>query len=116
VETGEIGNSVADPETSPEAATMDATVVQDQLTEQLMQSLEESKYLHFPLMNRIEGRIRTKEQLASYSAVLVHKLEARKFQDEWLIDRIDRVMDLQQRLARYESSIGDGGYSGQGAE
>jgi hypothetical protein len=48
--------------------------------------------------------------------VLVHKLEARKFQDEWLIDRIDRVMDLQQRLARYEASIGDGGYSGQGAK
>ena len=77
--------------------------VEDQLTEQLTQKLDESKYLHYPLMNRIEGRISTKEQLANYTAVLVHKLEARKFADEWLIDRIDRILDLQRRLERYES-------------
>jgi len=82
---------------------MEAARVQDQLTDRLMQRLEGSKFLHIPLMNRIEGRIRTKEQLANYTAVLVHKLEARKFQDEWLIDRIDRVLDLQRRLERYES-------------
>ena len=59
---------------------MEAARVQDQLTDRLMQRLEGSKFLHIPLMNRIEGRIRTKEQLANYTAVLVHKLEARKFQ------------------------------------
>lgn len=83
---------------------MDAAVVQNQLTEQLIQQLEESKYLHIPLMNRLEGRIRTKEQLATYTAVLVQKLEQREFRDEWLIDRIDRMLNLQQRLTRYESS------------
>jgi len=77
---------------------MDATVVQEQLTDQLMQRLDESRFLHIPLMNRIEGRIRTEEQLAKYTAVLVHKLEERKFQDEWLLNRIDRMLDLQQRL------------------
>jgi hypothetical protein len=84
---------------------MDAAAVQDQLTEQLMQRLEESKYLHIPLMNRIEGRIRTKDQLATYTGVLVHKLEARNFQDEWLVDRIDRVLDLHRRLERHEASL-----------
>lgn len=89
---------------------MDAAVVQDQLTEQLVQKLEESRFLHVPLMNRIEGRIRTKDQLGKYTAVLVHKLEARNFQDEWLIDRIDRMLELQQQLERHESSA-DGGRS-----
>ena len=70
-----------------------------------MQRLEESKYLHIPLMNRIEGRLRTKDQLEMYTALLVHKLEARKFQDEWLVDRIDRVLDLHQRLERREASL-----------
>jgi hypothetical protein len=100
------------PGASPnrQEALMDAAVVQNQLTEQLTQQLEESKYLHIPLMNRIEGRIRTEEQLAKYTAVLVQKLEQREFRDEWLIDRIDRMLDLQQRLARYESSV-DGGRS-----
>ena len=91
---------------------MDATAVQNQVTDQLMQRLEESRYLHIPLMNRIEGRIRTKEQLGKYTAVLVDKLEARNFQDEWLIDRVDRVLDLQQRLERYESSVEAAGSNG----
>jgi len=85
---------------------MDAAAVQDQLTEQLMQKLDESKYLRVPLMNRIEGRLRTKEQLAQYTAVLVRKLEQRDFEDEWLTNRVDSMLDLQQRLARYESSVG----------
>ena len=89
---------------------MDAAQVQDQLTEQLVQTLDDSKYLHVPLMNRIEGRLRTKEQLESYTAVLVHKLEARSFKDEWLIDRIDNVLDLHQRLERHQAEI-DGAQS-----
>jgi len=87
---------------------MDATVVQDQLTEQLIQRIDESKYLHIPLMNRIEGRIRTKEQLEQYTGVLVQKLEARSFQDEWLVDRIDRMLDLHRRLERYEAALAGG--------
>ena len=87
---------------------MDATVVQDQLTEQLIQRIDESKYLHIPLMNRIEGRIRTKEQLEQYTGVLVHKLEARSFQDEWLVDRIDRMLDLHRRLEWYEAALAGG--------
>jgi len=87
---------------------MDATVVQDQLTEQLIQRIDESKYLHIPLMNRIEGRIRTKEQLEQYTGVLVHKLEARSFEDEWLVDRIDRMLDLHRRLERYEAALAGG--------
>jgi hypothetical protein len=66
-------------------------------------------------MNRIEERIRTKEHLSKYTATLVHKLEERKFQDEWLIDRIDRILDLQQRLERYESSV-DGARSDSAAD
>jgi hypothetical protein len=88
---------------------MDGKAVQEQLTDQLMQNLEESRFLHIPLMNRIEGRIRTKEQLGRYTAVLVHKLAERKFQDEWLTERIDRMVDLQQRLERYESSVDGAG-------
>jgi hypothetical protein len=84
---------------------MDVAVVQDQLTGQLVQRLEESKYLHIPLMNRIEGRLRSKEQLEQYTGVLVHKLEERKFQDEWLVDRIDRILDLHRRLEQHEAAL-----------
>ena len=109
---GAIGNEPIEPQPG---GPMDAALVQDQLTEQLMQELEESKFLHYPLMNRIEERIRTKEQLTEYTGTLVHKLEERKFQDEWLIDRIDRLVDLQQRLERYQLSV-DGARNDSAAE
>lgn len=83
---------------------MDNTEVQEQITEQFLQRLEESKQLHYPLMTRIEGRIRTKEQLERYMAVLVHKLEARDFRDEWLTNRVDKLLMLHQRFERYEQS------------
>jgi hypothetical protein len=83
---------------------MDNAAIQEQITEQLLQRVEESKHLDYPLMNRIEGRIRTKEQLERYMALLVHKLEGRKFRDEWLTDRIDQLLLLHQRLERYERS------------
>jgi hypothetical protein len=83
---------------------MDNAVVQEQITEESVRQLEESKYLDYPLMNRIEGRIRTKDQLEHYIAVLVHKLEARQFRDEWLMDRVDRLLLLHQQLERYQRS------------
>jgi hypothetical protein len=83
---------------------MDAALVEVQITEQLLQRLEELRFLHVPLMNRIEGRIQTKDQLERYIQVLVHKLEGTKFRDEWLIDRIDRLLQFHQRLERYEDA------------
>jgi hypothetical protein len=83
---------------------MDSTEVQEQITEQFFQQLERSKHLHYPLMNRLEGRIRTKDQLERYIEVLVHKLEAREFRDEWLVDRLDQLFLLHQRFIRFEQS------------
>jgi hypothetical protein len=83
---------------------MDSGLVQEQITEQFFQQLEQSKHLHYPLMNRLEGRIRTKDQLERYISVLVHKLEARKFRDEWLVDRLDKLLMLHERFVRYEQS------------
>jgi hypothetical protein len=83
---------------------MDSAVVQEQITEEFLRRVEESKHLDYPLMTRIEGRIRTKDQLERYIAVLVHKLEARQFRNEWLTDRVDRLLLLHQQLERYQRS------------
>jgi hypothetical protein len=83
---------------------VDSALVQEQITEQFFQQLEQSKHLHYPLMNRLEGRIRSKSQLERYITVLVHKLEDRRFRDEWLVDRVDQLLMLHQRFERYERS------------
>lgn len=81
---------------------MASASVQEQITEQLLHKLDEARYLHVPLMKRIDGRIRSKEQLESLIAVLVRKLEASEFRDAWLIDQIDKLTSKLERLERYE--------------
>ena len=77
---------------------MDATVVREQITEQLLQKLEESRFLHVGLMNRIEARLRTRDELERYIGVLVAKLEETDFRSETMLDRIDRLLGLLQRF------------------
>jgi hypothetical protein len=56
---------------------VDSALVQEQITEQFFQQLEQSKHLHYPLMNRLEGRIRNEDQLERYITVLVHTVRRR---------------------------------------
>jgi hypothetical protein len=77
---------------------MDATVVREQITEQLLQRLEASRFLHVGLMNRIESRLRTRDELERYIRVLVAKLEETDFRSETMVDRIDRLLGLLQRF------------------
>ena len=77
---------------------MDATIVREQITEQLLQNLEESRFLHVGLMNRIEARLRTQDELERYIRVLVAKLEETDFRSETMLDRIDRLLGLLQRF------------------
>jgi hypothetical protein len=83
---------------------MDASAVHEQITDQLIQELEDSKYHDFPMMNRIEGRIRTRQQLERYIQVLVHKLEHTKFRSATMFERVDRAMSLLERYDRHAVS------------
>jgi hypothetical protein len=83
---------------------MDRARIQESITEQFFQQLEQSKHLHYPMMKRLQGHIRSKDQLERYISVLAHKLEARQFRDEWLIDHLDQLLMLHERFERYEQS------------
>ena len=80
---------------------MDAALVHSQITEELIRRLEESKYQDFPTMNRIEERIRTREELERYVQVLVHKLEDTKFRSAPVFERVDRAVSLLERFDKY---------------
>jgi len=80
---------------------MDARLVHQQVTEELMRRLEESKYQDVPMMNRIEGRLRSREELERYVQVLVHKLESTNFRSATVFERVDRALNLLERLDKY---------------
>jgi len=76
---------------------MDASVIHEEITEQLVCKLEESRFVHVALMNRIERRIRTRDELERYATVLIHKLEDMDYKSENMIDRVDRVLNMLER-------------------
>jgi RNA binding exosome subunit len=82
---------------------MNATGVHEQITEHLLDKVEESKWLHVQLMNRIESRIKTRDELERYLTILVGKLEQTEFRSEALLDRIDRIVNLLERFDRQQS-------------
>jgi hypothetical protein len=77
---------------------MEATVVHEQITEHLLEKLEQSRWLNVQLMNRIEGRLKTRAELERYVTILVDRLEQTEFRSEALLDRIDRNVNLLERL------------------
>ena len=80
---------------------MDARLVHKQITEELLRRLEESKYQDLQMLNRIEGRIRTREELERYVQVLIHKLEGTKFRSSTMFERVDRALNLLERADKY---------------
>ena len=79
---------------------MNGTAVHEGITQRLLEELGESRWLHEQLMNRIEGRLKTRDELERYIKILVGKLEQTKFRSDALLDRIDRNVRLLERLDR----------------
>jgi hypothetical protein len=73
---------------------MDATRVREQVTDELLEKLEQSHFVHVPLMDRIEGRLRTQDELERYAEILVRKLKDTDFRSVTLFDRVDRIVGL----------------------
>jgi RNA binding exosome subunit len=77
---------------------MDTSLVHEHITDELLKKLEQSRFLHVQLMNRIEARIKTRDELERYVEILVAKLEETGFRSETMLDRIDRMVGLLERL------------------
>jgi RNA binding exosome subunit len=82
---------------------MDGTLVRERITDELLQKLEQSRFLHVGLMTRIERRIETRDELERYLKILVAKLEETGYRSETLIDRIDGVTGLLERLDKQQA-------------
>lgn len=83
---------------------MAATDVREQVTEQLLDKLEQSRFLHVPLMNRIEARFRTRDELERYVEILAAKLEETDYRSDSLIDRLDQMADKLERLDQRDAA------------
>jgi hypothetical protein len=75
-----------------------ATSEQQQLTEFLLQEIQETAFPSAPQLDRVERLISTREELELYIACLTEKVEATSFPPRPLLDRLERLLRVARRF------------------
>jgi hypothetical protein len=76
---------------------MAATAERQQVTEVLLEEVEETAFPSAAQLDRIERLISTPDELKLYIAVLTEKVEATRFPPRQLLDRLERLLRVLQR-------------------
>jgi hypothetical protein len=79
-----------------------ATAEQQQLTEALLGHIQESAFPSRAQLDRVEQLISTRDELETYIAILTQRVEASNYPPASLVDRIQRLLRVLERLDREE--------------
>ena len=71
---------------------MDGAALQQRLLDSLVGRIKEDTFPSVTMMNRVEGSLRTREQVEEYAEVLLEKIEATRFPSIAMIDRFDGLV------------------------
>jgi hypothetical protein len=83
---------------SPEAETMgggksmNGAALQQRLLDNFFEQIKEDAFPSVTMMNRVEGSLRTREQVEEYAEVLLEKIEATRFPSISMLDRFDGLI------------------------
>jgi hypothetical protein len=77
---------------------MPATAEQQQLTEALLDSVQRTDFSNAAQLDRIERLISTRDELETYIAILIQKVEQAKFPGNHILDRLERLLRVLQRF------------------
>ncbi|HEY3551418.1 MAG TPA: hypothetical protein VGK69_10250 [Gaiellaceae bacterium] len=77
---------------------MPATAERQQVTETLLQEIQETRFPSAAQLDRIERLISTREELEDYIAILMHTVQSTKFPAGHMLDRLERLLRVLQRV------------------
>ena len=76
---------------------MAATAERQEVTEALLQQVQETAFPSAPQLDRIERLISTPDELELYVAVLTEKVAGTRFPAGQMLDRLERLLRVLQR-------------------
>ena len=94
---------------------MNATALRQRITKSLLDEIDEVQFPSVTMMNRAEGALASRDDLANYAEVLVKKVEATHYPSISILNRLDGLLDrLEQAEQReqLERRAQDGGERG----
>lgn len=77
---------------------MAATAERQQVTADLLQGIQETRFPSREQLDRIERLISTREELEQYIAILAERVEKTRFPARDMLDRLERLLRVLQRF------------------
>ena len=71
---------------------MNGSELRERLLSKFLEQIEEEQYPSPTMMDRVEGELRTPEQVSRYAEVLLEKIESSRFPSIPMINRFDAVV------------------------
>lgn len=71
---------------------MEGSALQQRLLDSLIEQIKEDTFPSVTMMNRVEGSLRTREQIEEYGEILLSKIEATQFPSLSMLNRFDNVL------------------------
>lgn len=71
---------------------MDALALRQRIMKSLLREVTEPSYPSVTMLNRVEGALASKEDLADYVEVLVEKVESTRYPSTEMLNRVDRLI------------------------
>jgi hypothetical protein len=82
-----------------------ATAEQQQLTEALLDMVEQTDFPSAGQLDRLERLISSRDELEVYMAILTKKVQGTTFPDAQMLDRLERLVRV---LKRFDQERGEG--------
>lgn len=79
---------------------MDSAELRHRVTKKLADEIQDVQFPSSAMLNRLEERLRTYEDVAGYANFLVEKVEATRFPSVDLMKRIDRMLEQLEQAER----------------
>lgn len=81
---------------------MAVTPERQQLADVLLPEVEEMEFASAAQLDRIERLISSRDELERYVAILIQKLEGKMYPDGKLLDRLEQLLSVLQRVQETE--------------
>lgn len=79
---------------------MDSAALRQRITKKLLDDIEEVRFPSAAMLNRLEERLATSDDIAGYAEALIEKVEATRFPSVDLMKRIDRLLGQLEQAER----------------
>lgn len=81
---------------------LDASALRTRITQKLLNDVNDVMYPSGTMLDRVEARLATPDDVAAYAETLIGKVEETKYPSTQMLDRLDGLVDRLEQLEQQQ--------------